>query len=345
MRVHHSSTLLLLLLLGACSKNIHLCTTHSDLADLVCYRPLGTKRGAPAPQLEVSAIPDGATGCSCPTAQRFNVTNRGGPGTISAFVYQRDPSDPSPKVSIQPLTLAHDQTQALGCTVQPIESTQQCIRNVVTVINGTSYGGVIDEGMKAIVKDTAKADIEGMKPLGDPTKNCAVECKADTNNTKCTQINAVGGKSVGIGQFIAQRMATATPTISIADIVSQTGSPDLPDSQKTNVCKRSDFVFDGTQAYNIGLTSIDKPCHIIASMGGSGTLEIDVPRTIVFEHKVSTPGNFSVRFQRDLATPSLTFSDPTLQAFLGGKVLQVNFAAGKFSLESQSHHCLAVRVY
>lgn len=256
------------------------------------------------------------------------------------MIYSKEPLDTVPKVVSQQLSLPQGGTQKLECSIQPTEVSKQCMRNVITVIGNKSYGGDINEGMKDIVAVTAKADLQNMDRQESPTRNCAALCKND-NSASCTQFNATSSGSVDVGRSIALLLGKPSPTITKEDVIHLTGDTSMPDNAKTNVCLRSDFVFELSQAYNVGMAD---NCQIRAESALLGTLDIDIPRTVSFRHTTGGGGNFDALFQYKQAAPKLKFSNETYEYYLGGYVLAAGYDAGKFWLESERHSCFAVKV-
>jgi len=286
------------------------------------------------PKFAVFPVPKESSKCECPNADSFNLKNEGGSGSVDIITISRQPSDTMVHEERSSLTLKGGETIQWFCSVQPTVSTKQCDISVVKLINGQPYGGDIGSIMKGIIKSNAKADMEQMDHLPTPNGDCPQKCK---NSTHCTIFDVSKSKSVNLGQEIALLLGAPRSIIENAKIVDLTKS-------KTNVCQRSDVIFDNEDAYNVGLTD---GCQIQTNLPSTlGEMSITIPRTFAFRHNLSPSqnGNFRLNFDLKQAALDLTFENPTLQKILGGSLLEVDYYAGTFAFEMQSHACFSVQI-
>jgi hypothetical protein len=268
--------------------------------------------------------------CRCAQAQQFALRNSGSPGDISWTTFSREPADKEPR-SVTTTRLIGKDDIPLPCTIDLTESTQQCQRSTVTMYEGKPYGGDVNAILRGIVATTAKADLQSMGELPKSDGSCPQKCRGTTD---CLQMKA--GKSVDVGRKIALALARPQPVIANSVIVELTAAKD-------NVCQRSDIVFEGGKAYNVGLT---EGCEISSNLPSTmGDLIINVPRTVSFQHTPMVGDNFELRFEHRQASPELSFSNAALQSTYGGRVLAATYDAGNFVIEMESQHrCVAVRV-
>lgn len=304
------------------------------LSLLVGCTELRTRPPLENPNISVIPVPNGSSTCECPTAEGFNLVNTGSTGSVSILTISRGPSDTVAHQEFSSKTIQAGTTTPLFCSVQPTAA-KKCELSVVTVVNGKPYGGDVNTIMQGIVKATASADMEHMTLLPKPVGDCPQKCK---DLTHCTKFDVSKSKSVGVGQEIALLLGVSKTLIGNDKIVGLTGS-------KTNECQRSDVVFEGGQAYNIGLLPV--VCQIQTNLPNSlGEVDITVPRTLTFKHTLSPGqnGNFQLNFDLQQAALQLTFTNSTLQTILGGSLLEVDYDAGSFVFEMQSHACLSVQV-
>jgi len=319
------ATLVLPLLIAGCS-DLNICY----LGQGICKPRTRVPTQPEPPKVTVIELEGSAKTCSCSQAQQFALRNLGGPGEVSWTTYSREPADITPRSSVTTQAIGKDDIP-LSCTVELTDSTQQCQRSTVTVYEGKPYGGDVNTILRGIVATTAKADLQSMGELPKPEGNCPQKCRGTAD---CLQMKA--GKSVDVGRKIALALAQPQPVIANSFIVDLTAA-------QSNVCQRSDIVFEDGKAYNVGLS---EGCEISSDLPSTmGNLTIAVPRTVSFQHTPMVGGNFELRFERRQASPELKFGNATLQSTYGGRVLAANYDAGNFVIEMEAQHrCMAVRV-
>lgn len=315
-------------------KNIIYCGIFALLLASLVGCELRTRPPVVNPNISVLLVPSGSNTCECPTAEEFVLVNTGVTGSVNILKISRDPSDTVAQQKSSSMEIPGGRTIPFFCSIQPTAS-KKCEISVVTMVNGKPYGGDINTIMHGIVKATASADMEHMTPLPKAVGDCPQKCKYPT--TSCTIYDVSKSKSVGLGQEIALLLGVSRTRIGNDQIVGLTGS-------KTNECQRSDVIFEDGYAYNIGLLP---GCQIQTNLPNSlDEVNITVPRTLAFKRILSTGnnGNFSLIFYLQQAALQLTFMNPTLQKILGGNPLKVDYDAGSFVFEMQSHACLSLQV-
>lgn len=314
-------------LLTACN-NVNICYDHENG---IC-KPRGVR--APTPKsVSVVELPPSERSCECPTATQFAVKNNGGKVPLSWLTVSREVDDKLPLSTASNQNLEVNGTVKFECSVQPTKITKQCLRSVVTVFEGNTYGGEVNTILGTIVVSTAKADMESMASLPAANLSCPIKCK---NGTDCLQMDARAGKSVDVGRSIALELAKPTPNISNGFIVNLTSS-------KANVCHRSDVVFDGASAYNVGLS---EGCEIGVGLPSTlGSVGISIPKTVSFKRSVGIGGNFELRFERNGVSPKLSFTNTGTELAYGGRILSAAYDSGNFVFEMEkAHRCFAVRI-
>lgn len=317
--------------LAGCGNDVNICYHNQGWCKLGTVR-LPTPPKPNPPKVDVVELEGTAKSCRCPQARQFALHNSGGAGTVSWTTISRELADGA--VLSKTDSRAIETTDIpLSCTVELTESTQQCQRSTVTIFEGKTYGGDADTILRGIVVATAKADMQSMGQLPTPNGNCPQKCRG---TSECLQMDARNGKSVDVGRQIAVALSQPQPLISNSFIVNLTAA-------KSNVCQRSDIVFEGGKAYNVGLA---EGCEISTNLPTTmGDLSISVPRTVSFQHNQLVSNNFELKFEKLEASPRLTFGNAVLQSAYGGRVLAATYDAGNFVVELEAgHRCLAVRV-
>lgn len=324
--------LLLALLAGCGANSVNICYDNEyGICKLRTQRPPTPPLG---PKISVLPVPKESSTCECPNAEGFNLINEGGTGSVNILTISRGPSDTVAHQESSSVTIQGGKSIPLFCSVQPTAATKKCELSVVTLVNGKPYGGDVNTIMRGIVKATATADMEHMTPLPTPNGDCPQKCKSPTH---CTIFDESKSKSAGLGREIALLLGVPRTLIANDKIVGLTGS-------RTNECQRSDVIFEGEHAYNIGLLP---GCQIQTKLPNSlGEVGITIPRTLAFKHTLSpgNNGNFRLKFDREQAALQLAFANSTLQTILGGSLLAVDYDAGSFVFEMQSHACLSVKL-
>jgi len=334
-KIRFLAALVLPLFIAGCGNDINICYHGQGICKLRTHRE-PTQPKPETPKVAVVELEGSAKTCRCAQAQQFVLRNTGSPGNVSWTTYSREPADTEPR-SVTTTRMIGKDDIPLSCTIDLTESTQQCQRSTVTMYEGKPYGGDVNTILHGIVATAAKADLQSMGELPKPDGSCPQKCRGTTD---CLQMKA--GKSVDVGRKIALALARPQPVIANSFIVNLTAA-------QNNVCQRSDIVFEGSKAYNVGLTmgSADSEgCEISSSLPSTlGDLTIAVPRTISFQHTPMVGDNFELRFERRQASPELKFSNGTLQSVYGGRVLAATYDAGNFVIEMESQNrCMAVRV-
>ena len=159
---------------------------------------LSTTRSQIAEDVHIDLIPDSQKSCECTTASQYRVTNRGGSGSFNLQTQTRSPSDPAGTAIISPSTQVPIGSQSnydLACTVQP-DSQQRCLQSVISVVDGTAYGGTLDLQSASVIESFAKATLQNMTAMGGAPDGCTSACRGN-GSANCTLIKPDSPDSVG----------------------------------------------------------------------------------------------------------------------------------------------------
>ncbi len=285
------------------------------------------------PNIKFDLMSPNEANCSCQGAVKYKITNTGSAaGTrtgkrFSRILNQGDSAVVSQDVTI---TVQPKSSIPLECSLVA-DQNSDCVVSQSYQFGGINYPNDISNISREVIINMVTASIDPLPSDLSPTNSCLNSCV--TNNPSCQKFDASASTDAPLGKAIALLLGnlSADQTIGVGKIMGLTRSGQ-------NECGRTDVVLKNNLAYNFG-----NRCDVKGILpGGAGSADVSVPSSMLFRYGKLGAGNFSFKFYKSGAAPSLTFSDATLQTALGGSIKQLNYHNGQFIMQHDNNNCFAI---
>lgn len=285
------------------------------------------------PSIKFELMSANEANCSCQGAVKYKITNTGSAaGTRDGIRYSRILNQGDSAVVSQNVTITVQPKSSipLECSLVA-DQNSDCVVSQTYQFNGTNYPNDISNISRDVIINMVTASIDPLPSDLSPTNSCLNACV--TNNPSCQKFDASASPDAPLGKAIALLLGnlSSDQTIGVSKIMALTRSGQ-------NECGRTDVVLKNNLAHNFG-----NRCDIRGILpGGAGSADVSVPSSMQFRYNQLGAGNFSFKFYKSGATPSMLFSDPTLQTALGGSIKQLNYHDGQFIMQHDNNNCFAI---
>lgn len=304
--------------------------------------PVAARRSSLPSDIAVREIPQGSTQCRCPGARRFRVVNNGSSATTVGFVRleRRLTSDDVTQISETRRIGGEGGEVLLQCSI--LESNGgDCLTGtrIAYRVNGIHYPETPENMVRETIVKLVSENLQTSDPLTS-TGRCPKDC-ANTTSGRCVVVDATGSPDAGLAARVGDLVGTMprSGTVPIKRILELTKGD-------ANSCGRTDIATDNGMAHNYG---DDRSCTINGTLPlNLGDANTVVPSNLLFRFDPGqSVGNFSLQFLRSRGAPVVRFSDPTLEAKLGGRLARADFidgvVSGEFVTNAGANVCLGIR--
>lgn len=285
------------------------------------------------PNIKVELLSANEANCSCQSAVKYKINNSGtADGNISGKRFTRTLNQGDSAVVSQNvnITVKAKSSIPLECSLVP-DQNSDCVRSQTYQLDGINYPNDIANVSREVIINMVTASIDPLPSDLSPTNSCLNACI--TNNASCQSFDASSSSDAPLGKAIALLLGNLSPdqTIGVGKIMALTRSGQ-------NECGRTDVVLKNNLAHNFG-----NRCDVKGILpGGAGNADVSVPSSMQFQYEQLGAGNFSFKFYKSGAAPSMLFSDPALQTALGGSIKQLNYHDGQYIMQHDNNNCFAI---